>query len=308
MLSFTEFKNEFIPDCRSLVAAIAADSMYKDIEIEERTVAKAQRGNLTGLIFRTPESVCAPTFYVEDYYEVYKDGRTPEELSVMLIQEACKYICDPPELPDIDPDNLTETGNFGVRLLNKGTNLEFLKDVPHLCKNGLALIAEIRSGEFRAVITNSLLESLDISKEELFDRALADSVSNDRATLYRISDIVCGSSESSENLLDAPGTDIPLPPSLYVLSNEDSFWGAAALFYPGMLSRLTKLMGGDFYVLPSSVHEVLLLPVTEGDPQQLSGIIRTANVTVVNSGDYLSDDLYLCESGKLKRVRSRLNE
>lgn len=308
MLSFTEFKNEFIKCCQSLVTAIASAGTYKDVEIEERMVAKAQRGNLTGLIFKTPESVCAPTFYVEDYYEMYKDGRALEELSVTMVQEAYKYTYCPPEFPDIDPDNLAGLGDFGVRLLNKKTNREFLKNIPHICNSGLALIAEIKSGEFRAVITNDLLESLGMTHKELFDRALADSASNDRATLYRISDIICDRPDSHENLLYASGIDLPLPASLYVLSNEESFWGAAALFYPGMLSKLSELMGGDFYVLPSSVHEVLLLPVTEGDPQQLTEIIRSANVTVVNTDDYLSDDLYLCESGKLRRVRSRLNE
>ena len=104
-----------------------------------------------------------------------------------------------------------------------------------------------------------------------------------------------------ENLLES-STTAPLPASLYVLSNEDSFFGAAALFYPGMLERLTILMGGAFYVLPSSIHEVLLLPVTDGDAQKLADIIKTANRTVTDSDVFLADDLFVCEAGRLRQV------
>ena len=51
------------------------------------------------------------------------------------------------------------------------------------------------------------------------------------------------------------------------------FWGAAALFYPGVMDRLREMLG-DFYVIPSSVHELLLLPITaDADPKNISEMI-----------------------------------
>ena len=90
--------------------------------------------------------------------------------------------------------------------------------------------------------------------------------------------------------------------SLYLLSNRDCFWGSAALFYPGLLGKLCELLNGSFFVLPSSVHEVLLLPESDGDPQRLADIICNANRTVVSEDDYLSDDLFICRSGRLRRI------
>ena len=146
------------------------------------------------------------------------------------------------------------------------------------------------------------MDSLGMTKESLFERALEDSSMNDRATLFDLGDMLPAFPQGNMNLLDsADGTVLP-PVSLYVLSNESSFWGAAVLFYPGMLARLSELMGGSFYVLPSSVHEVLLLPVTEGDPQKLVDIIRSANRTVTDSDVFLADELFICESGKLRQV------
>ena len=69
-----------------------------------------------------------------------------------------------------------------------------------------------------------------------------------------------------------------------------------------MMDRLNDLMGGSFYVLPSSIHEVLLLPATEGDPQKLVDIIRSANRTVTDSDVFLADELFICESGRLRQV------
>ena len=303
MLDFTEFKNEFINGCRDELAGVARFSPYSKIELEEHIITKAQRGELTGLIFKEPGTICAPTFYVEDFYDLYKEGRSLKDLSVTVVQDAYRYIHNPPDFPDIDHNVLSGQCIFGVRLLNKSGNRNYLRDVTFLDAGcGFALIAEIRSGDFRAVITNSLMDSLGMTKEDLFERALEDSSMNDRATLYDLADMLPAFPEGNINLLDSKAGTVLPPVSLYVLSNESSFWGAAVLFYPGMMTRLNELMGGSFYVLPSSIHEVLLLPATEGDPQRLVDIIRSANRSVTDSDVFLADELFICESGRLKQV------
>lgn len=303
MLDFTEFKKEFISGCRNELAGVTRFSPYSGIELEEHSVTKAQRGVLTGLIFSEPGTVCAPTFYVEDFYDMYKEGRSLKDLSAAAVRDAYRFIHDPPDFPDIDTAALSGQFTFGVRLLNKSGNRDYLKGVAYLDAGcGFALIAEIRSGDYRAVITNGLLDSLGMSKESLFERALEGSSMNDRATLFDLAEMTPAFPEGNINLLgSADGTVLP-PVSLYVLSNESSFWGAAALFYPGMMARLNDLLGGSFYVLPSSIHEVLLLPVTEADPQGLADIIRSANRTVTECDVFLADELFICESGRLRQV------
>ena len=300
MLDFTEFKKEFITGCRKELAGMAL-SAFGSVELEERSIRKAQRGELAGLIFKTPDTVCAPTYYVEDFYDAYKEGKTVRNLSQDAVRNACHYIQHPPVLPDISPGIFKAPSLLRVRLINKSKNRDYLTNVPHIDACGLALIAEIRFGEYRAVITDGLLDQMDMSKEELFETALDNSSSYDRATLFDLSEVFQSATGECENLLES-STTAPLPASLYVLSNEDSFFGAAALFYPGMLERPTILMGGAFYVLPSSIHEVLVLPVTGGDAQKLADIIKTANRTVTDSDVFLADDLFVCEAGRLRQV------
>lgn len=302
MLDFTEFKKEFVAGCRNELADLARIASFGGIELEERSITKAQRGELSGLIFKAPDTICAPTYYVEDFYEGYKGGETVENLVLTAVQNVCHYIQHPPVFPDIEPGFFDDPDKLRVRLLNKAKNRDYLSGVPHVEDCGLALIAEIRSGEYRTVVTNDLLASSGMNRDAMLETALENSAACDRATLYDLSEVFQNAWGECENLLELDAGEGPLPVSLYVLSNEDSFYGAAALFYPGMLSRLEELMGGSFYVLPSSVHEVLLLPVTDGDAQKLADIIKTANRTVTTSDVFLADDLFICEAGRLRQV------
>ena len=123
------------------------------------------------------------------------------------------------------------------------------------------------------------------------------------AVLQDLGDSVMQGTEECENLLDAQSGKMPAGSGPgYVLTNSRFFWGAGALFYPGMIERIHDLLGGDFYVLPSSVHELILIKVDDQDPRQLADLVRSANRSVVRDSDILADDLFICRSGTLCRV------
>lgn len=300
MLDYSGFKNEFISRCREKLNECAAACADNEVCIEEQPVRKAQTGQLTGLIFRTRGSNCSPTIYVEDFFRMYESGHSVDDLSHAAMMNVIPYIKDAPGFP---VDAFEDTANLRVRLLNLSRNRDYLSGVPHRdCGCGLALIAEVRSGEFRAVVTESLLESMEMTVSELLGTALENSSASDPPVLYELSELLMKGHDLCRNLLkEEPGTFIAAD-SLYLLSNSDCFWGSAALFYPDLLRRLNELLHGSFFVLPSSVHEVLLLPESGGDPERLAEIISNANRTVVSDDDYLSDDLYICEEGKLRKI------
>ncbi len=304
MLNFSEFKDQFITDCRKRLEAAAVSQARNDVEIEERQVNKAQRGELNGIIFKAPGTVCAPTYYIEDFYRMYEDGHSVDELTDMLIQNAYHHIDHPPVLAAPDAAALQDPGKLRVRLLNKSRNRDYLKSVPCVDEGcGLALIAEVRAGEFRAVVTNELLESLGMSEDELFRIALGNSSDSDRALLSNLFDVLVMGPDNCANLLNEPEGEVLLQPgTLYLLSNENLYWGATTLFYPGMLAKLTEMAGGDFYVLPSSVHSVLLLSAFEADRPMLEDFLETVRRNNTDSGSYLSDDLFICKAGTLRKA------
>ena len=80
---------------------------------------------------------------------------------------------------------------------------------------------------------------------------------------------------------------------MYVLTNTSGSLGAAALFYPDVKEKAAELLGSDYYILPSSVHEVILVPDSAGiNAKELCDMVKQANRTVVEEQDILSDNVY----------------
>ena len=294
------FKEEFVSLCRSALC----ESGPADMKIEERKVSKAQRGVLNGLLFRKEGLACAPTFYVEDFYKEYKDGTSITELSHEVIETAIRSMSLASMLARESFDMLGDKDSLRVRMLSKGRNRDYLKNIPHRdVGSDFTYIAEIGRGEYGAVITEELMEECGMATDELFDTAIKNTMERFPAVLHDLAESAMAWQNECENLLDQTSGKAPADTGPgYVLTNTSFFWGAGALFYPGMIERLHDLLGGDFYVLPSSVHELILIAVDDQDPQQLADLVRSANRVVVKENEILADDLYICESGELRRV------
>jgi hypothetical protein len=84
---------------------------------------------------------------------------------------------------------------------------------------------------------------------------------------------------------------------LYLLTNESALYGAAVILYPGILQEAADYMESDFFVLPSSVHEVILLPDNGEEPESLLQIVSDINHTQVEEEEILIDAVYKYTSG-----------
>ena len=95
-----------------------------------------------------------------------------------------------------------------------------------------------------------------------------------------------------------------------VVSNEKHFRGAAVLFYPGVMEEIAMKLGGDYYIITSSVPEVLAIPA---DPSlsvdYLNQLVTEANLLHVPENERLSDGVYLYEesSGTFKKAEAGSN-
>ena len=92
---------------------------------------------------------------------------------------------------------------------------------------------------------------------------------------------------------------------MYVLSCIDARFGASVLLYPGVLAGISRKLEDDIYIIPSSVHELLILRASDvDDPQGLIDMIREVNRTEVSPGEILSDSLYAClrGTGEIRRI------
>ena len=85
---------------------------------------------------------------------------------------------------------------------------------------------------------------------------------------------------------------------MYVLSNGENWLGSGVIAYPKILDMAAEKLGGSFYIIPSSIHEVILLPASLIDPEPVVSIIKEVNKSVVSPEERLSDNLYYYDAGK----------
>ena len=131
----------------------------------------------------------------------------------------------------------------------------------------------------------SVRDSSRISNEEIFEYQ-----ASDFPRLSPIQEMLFGTmtGEAPQNLLI--GGDVPEMPSLLVLTTEDGRLGASALYYNGIQERIGQIVGGDYYVLPSSVHEVLILP-DDGhtNARELAEMVKQINENEVSPEERLGN-------------------
>ena len=301
MLDLMGFKKEFISQCRSALCECGSGNMT----IEETKVSKPRRGALNGMVFVAENLDCAPTLYVEDFFNAYKAGSNIKELSRKAVETVVSSLGMASLLAGKTEALIKDTRNLGVRMLSRSCDKEYLEGLATMdigC--GFAYIADIEFGEYRLVIREEMLEPMAMDKKTLFDTALRNTVEKNPAVFFDLKEsAMCSHQGECVNLLESGERLAPAGAGPgFVLTNSRLYWGAGALFYPGVIERIHELLDGDFYVLPSSVHELIIVPVEDQDPEMLVEMIRSANRSVVEPGEVLADDLYVCESGELRRV------
>ncbi len=83
------------------------------------------------------------------------------------------------------------------------------------------------------------------------------------------------------------------PNTMYILSNEVSLHGATAMLYPGLLQDIGKATRGSFFILPSSVHETILIRDNgEISAEEFQRMVMEVNRTKVSPDEVLSDEVY----------------
>ena len=199
---------------------------------------------------------------------------------------------------------------------------ELLKEVPYQEFMDLALVCycvlesdEIGSGAI--LIHKHHMTAWDINEEMLFQDAFINSPRIEPSQIMKMGEMIKDILEETlaqeaqslygdeaEHMLplmlehmkrEMEKVEIPM----YVLTNNKRYYGAACIAYPYILEEIGELLQEDFYIIPSSVHEILFISAKECmDSDTLNRIIEEVNWTQVEDEDWLSDHTYLYQREK----------
>lgn len=281
---------------------------------EVHDVVKNNDTILTGISFRKDESDIAPTVYINKYFQMYSAGELSMEDAVASIEKAVEDAYRNAPIP-MTADSIAELvtnydnakGKIRSRLLNTGRNKKLLEDLPHINLADLSVIfylelSEDDGGVSSIKVTNSIFNKWGVTMEELLKVANAQTIWQVKSMAEVLREMMRahGDSDDMLSLLDTPEDAVPM----FVASNITKLNGAAILANTKELERFSKAHGEEsFYILPSSVHECLFLPVDKGetpDVTQLEEMVRSVNKSQVAPEDFLSDNVYFYDAKKKK--------
>lgn len=145
---------------------------------------------------------------------------------------------------------------------------------------------EIEDGEPNVVVNYALANKYGVSAQDLYLIALENETQNNPARIETMGNMLAG--------LMGVSFDDPVGNTLYVATNQKGTNGASVILYPNLLREFGNKIGESFYILPSSIHEVIFVPKSVGvDGNGFVEMVRDINRTVVAENEILSDNVYL---------------
>ena len=261
--------------------------------VELKTVRKNNNVMLNGLMITAEERNVAPTIYLEQFWNAYREGMSYGE----VIRRILEVYGKDKSMQNVDMDFFKDfekvRDRVCYRLVGTVDNKDMLADVPHVEFLDLAVCFFYAYkgdslGEGSILIHNSHMEMWKTGVAELMKAA--------RENTPKLFPWQCNTMEEvlkevleTEQVEEMLAGELPMK----VLSNNQRMQGAVCLIYQGVLEKMAAEYKTDIYILPSSIHEVILLADTGKEPaEKLKAMIVQVNRSQLAPEEVLSDSLY----------------
>lgn len=277
----------------NLIVKLFTDSVKQRLgdgyEVSTTTVLKNNDTRLTGIIIKESGTNIFPTIYLDDLAEAYQDGYPLDYCIDKILQLYEEHKCT----ASFDTSDFLNSSSIKKRiyftLVNTNKNRERLLSIPHMEIMDLSIIFKVlvnsdQLGTASVTVCDSLLESWNITTKELYSIALANTERLFPSQILNICEIL-----EKTGVPTPSGLHIPM----YVLSNINRLNGASCILYENVLKNFSRKICSSLYILPSSTHEVILLPANDSPVEKdLVEMVKEVNATEVREDEILSDNVY----------------
>lgn len=283
---------------------VLADEVKKQLPEEaEICLCTIQKNNgvlLDAMSIRRPDTLLAPAIYLDGYYQDYCKGSTVAQLAEDLVNME-KEVDTEPEF-DVGAFVQWEKAKQWIfsKVINYGKNEGMLRQIPHIRKLDLAVVfyyqvQETPLEEATILIRESHRESWEVTLEELYETACENDRIKNPPQFQDMEQLIRGlmnvkQEESFEQKLAEEDLH-PVP--MYVLTNSKRYFGAVCIFYDSVLECIADYLKSDFFILPSSIHECIIVPDSGNfSRKELRNMVREVNETQVEPQEFLSNQVY----------------
>ncbi len=294
-MDYQEFKEKFKKD-------VEAKMVGEDVEITTREVKKLN--DRYDALTITPEgSNIGVNLPMDRFYNAVEAGMDYDEAL-----EKAYYIIESglDQAPDLDISELADysrmKGKLAMEVVSAEANAEMLETVPHKNMEDMAIVYRFvinsdEDGRSSVLVTNQMIESMGITPEQLHADAMENAPQLKPVEIKGMTEVLCELMGIEQAEMMGVGPVAPEDEQMFVASVPDKVHGASVLAYEGFMEQAAERAGGDFYILPSSLHEVLIVPDNGNVKlEDLESMVRDVNATQVAPEDKLTDSVYHYDS------------
>lgn len=307
-----------------IILSSLKEKLGADYTVFSKSITKNNGVICTGIIAKKEGENMSPVIYIDSFYREDITEAEIEEISDALFRDFHEAATK--KAIDLSDFSVFEKARerLAFRLVSAEKNKELLQKIPHKRFYNLAVVFyyivpdAVLNASASVLIRNSHMKQWGIHMKELYETAFANAPILLPGKIESMEKIMrdmlleeCGhgkgGKESEESIIldladenwikelkaemenDLYEQKIPM----YVLTNRQKTYGAACMLYPGLLHEFAGKIRQDFYILPSSVHEVILVPAcVDATGEALREIVTDINRTQVTEGEVLSDSIY----------------
>ena len=293
-MSFEEFKEQFTNDVKETL-----EERGVDVTVAVNTVNKLNDSYEAMTV--TPEgSNVGVNVNIDRFYDAVQDGADYDEVVYNAVRTVEKGIA---QRPEVDVSALTDyeqmKDKLAMEVVSTESNAELLSRVPHKEIEDMSIVYRFvlesnEDGRASILVTDQLLESMGVSPEQLHADALRTAPELKPVVIKGMSEVMAemmGMSAEDLAMMGMP-TD-PADEQMYVATVPDKIHGAGVIAYQNFMDQAAERAGGDFFILPSSIHELLIVPDNgQMSLRDLEAMVREVNATQVAPEDKLTDNVY----------------
>lgn len=268
-------------------------------QLEGSVLLKNNDTKRYAILLKKIEGTVSPTIYLDNFYSEFEHGRTTISETASHIYEQMHDFEDKIEAYQEFSVELSDCSNkITYRLVSKERNKQFLESVPHLPFLNMAVVFYIihhvsKEGMESICVTNELAGKWGLSAKSLYIIA-------EKNTPILLPPVIDTMEHKLELLMGEincaiePAGDSNKPIPMHIMTNKYQINGASVLLYNGLLDGLAEKLGTDLYVIPSSIHELIIMPAEDGSLSlsKLSDMVKEINENHVKEEEILSDCAY----------------
>ena len=271
---------------------------YKDVIPEINVVRKNNGEELTGLTLRGESNIC-PNIYLNSFYELHQEGMKIEDTMVQIGEIFQREIKRTPQFNLEDFTYNTIKDNLYYTVINAERNEQLLQEIPHQKREDLAIVYRVNvsiseEGTGSILLNNAHLKLLGVDQREVHDQAVRNMPKILPPKFENMNEIIAELMGEDVGLFEEMAGEN----MMWVLSNDIRMQGAAYMFDEEVMSSIAEKLGGDFIVLPSSLHEVIIIKEADImaeeniDLEFVQRMVSEVNESQVEPEEVLSDAIY----------------